>query len=58
MTRKLWLAALVTLVFVGCSDEPVEVDDYDPARDYFTFANTDRFVTEHLALDLDVDFDK
>jgi aminopeptidase N len=32
-------------------------DDYDPARDYFTFANTGQFVTEHLALDLNVDFE-
>ena len=35
-----------------------EAAAYDPARDYFTFANTDQFVTTHLALDLDVDFDR
>jgi len=52
--------ALIAAAFVvtACSnDEEVGVDNYDPARDYFTFANTDQFVTEHLALDLDVDFE-
>jgi aminopeptidase N len=32
-------------------------DGYDPARDYFSFANTGQFVTDHLALDLVVDFE-
>ena len=52
--------ALIAAAFVvtACSnDEEVVADNYDPARDYFTFANTDQFVTEHLALDLDVDFE-
>ena len=52
--------ALIATAFVvtACSkDEEAVVDNYDPARDYFTFANTDQFVTEHLALDLDVDFE-
>lgn len=31
-------------------------DTYDPAHDYFSFANTDQFVTHHLDLDLTVDF--
>jgi len=35
-----------------------EKDTYDPARDYFTFANTEQFVTRHIALDLDVDFER
>lgn len=39
------------------SEEPVATSEYDPARDYFTFANTDQFVTKHLELDLTVDFD-
>jgi aminopeptidase N len=54
------LFALIAAAFVvtACSkDEEAVVDNYDPARDYFTFANTDQFVTEHLALDLDVDFE-
>ena len=43
---------LLLLTLVAC-----EKDDYDPARDYFTYANTDDFVSSHLALNLDVDFE-
>ena len=58
MLRKTLLLVLALSLMAGCSkDEPV-ADNYDPAKDYFTFANTGQFVTEHLALDLDVDFDK
>ncbi len=57
MRFKTLITATVFLLVLGCSKESTEVDDYDPARDYFTFANTDAFVTEHLALDLDVDFE-
>jgi len=57
MHRHILLAVSVILCFAACSKEANEVDTYDPARDYFTFANTDAFVTEHLALDLDVDFE-
>jgi len=49
---------LIVLALVGCSQEARPVDNYDPARDYFTFADTDSFVTDHLALDLDVDFEQ
>jgi len=55
--RKL---VLVTMAFVlnACSKtEESEVTPYDPARDYFSFANTDDFVTRHLELDLVVDFE-
>ena len=55
MLRKIPLFAL--LIIAACSSEDTSVDDYDPARDYFTFSDTTAFVTEHLALDLDVDFD-
>jgi aminopeptidase N len=48
--RRLTVLVLVTLA--ACS-----TDDYDPARDYFTYANTDEFASSHLALDLDVDFE-
>jgi aminopeptidase N len=48
----------VLLPLAACSQDESSGDDYDPARDYFTFANTKAFVTEHLALDLDVDFDR
>ena len=52
------IASIITLFLVtACSQDEEVDDDYDPARDYFTFANTDQFVTEHLALNLDVDFD-
>lgn len=57
MNRNILVTALVLLLATACSNETPEVDDYDPARDYFTFANTDAFVTDHLALDLDVDFE-
>ena len=61
MYRKpasVFLALTATLfLFTACSKEEEVVDNYDPARDYFTFANTDQFVTEHVALDLNVDFE-
>lgn len=57
MHRKLLITAFAILFITACSNEEAVVDDYDPARDYFTFANTSDFVTEHLALDLDVDFE-
>ncbi len=58
MIRKTLLFALAMLSLSACSKDAPEFDDYDPARDYFTFANTERFVTDHLELDLDVDFQK
>jgi len=52
------IPALISILFLAaCSNDSVPVDDYDPARDYFTFSNTSAVVTEHLALDLDVDFE-
>ncbi|NCF15731.1 MAG: aminopeptidase [Gammaproteobacteria bacterium] len=57
MFRQISLIVFAILFLSACSKETPEVDDYDPARDYFTFANTDAFVTEHLVLDLDVDFE-
>ena len=57
MHRKLLLTAIALLSIAACSNDAEQVDDYDPARDYFTFANMGQFVTEHLALDLDVDFE-
>ncbi len=52
MFRNLILLASVAVAIVGCEKAP----EYDPAHDYFTYANYDAFVTDHLALDLDVDF--
>jgi aminopeptidase N len=45
---------ICSLLLTSCGEK----DTYDPARDYFTFANTEQFVTRHIALDLDVDFDR
>jgi aminopeptidase N len=57
MQGKILITLFAFLFITACSKETAEVDNYDPARDYFTFANTDAFVTEHLVLDLDVDFE-
>jgi aminopeptidase N len=57
MPRIYLLFLLVFTSFAGCSKDENLVDTYDPARDYFTFADINAFVTEHLALDLDVDFE-
>lgn len=38
--------------------ETPKVELFDLEHDYFSFANTDQFVTRHLKLDLTVDFDK
>jgi len=42
-----------SLLLISCGEK----DTYDPAHDYFTFANTEQFVTRHIALDLEVDFE-
>jgi leukotriene-A4 hydrolase len=47
------LVVICSLLLASCGEK----DTYDPARDYFTFANTEQFVTRHIALDLDVDFE-
>ena len=56
MYRTAFLIITTAFLATACSKEPVEV--YDPAHDYFSFANTEQFVTRHLELDLTVDFDK
>lgn len=51
---RLLIGGLVSaMVFAACSG-----DAYDPAHDYFSFANSDQFVTRHLDLDLRIDFDR
>ncbi len=57
MIRKSVYVAFAILFLSACSKDAPEVDDYDPARDYYTFANAEQFITEHVALDLDIDFD-
>ena len=44
---------LISLLLASCGEK----DTYDPAHDYFSFANTDQVLTRHIALDLAVDFD-
>ena len=55
--KLVWLLLLAGIV--ACSSEPDQVAEapYDPAHDYFTFANYEQFTTRHIALDLNVDFD-
>ncbi len=50
--RNSIVLTFLSLLLAGCAQ-----DSYDPAHDYFSFANSDRFVTRHLELDLTVDFD-
>lgn len=55
------LLATVGLSLGGCERQPAELPVVPPAgtgRDHFSFANTDRFETRHLELDLTVDFDR
>lgn len=53
MFRNLLLLAGIAVAMLGCEKSP----EYNPAHDYFTYANYDAFVTDHLVLDLDVDFE-
>ena len=59
MYRIAFSMIAIAFLAAGCSKEAVEpAEIYDPAHDYFSFANTEQFVTRHLELDLTVDFDK
>lgn len=49
---RITVLSIMSLCLLSCADE----DSYDPARDYFTFANLDQLRTRHIELDLDVDF--
>ncbi len=51
MLRITLSITIFTLGVSACSQET-----YDPSHDYFSFANTDQFITRHLDLDLTVDF--
>ncbi|MGB5258883.1 MAG: M1 family metallopeptidase [Woeseiaceae bacterium] len=61
MPLRYCLLVMLALLLGACADTTAEKESgqepYDPARDYFTFANTDAFLSEHLALDLSVDFE-
>ncbi len=52
--RKISYIVIFSLILIGCAEK----DAYDLARDHFSYANSDQFVTHHLALDLEVDFEK
>jgi len=56
MYEKVFWTIPLLMLLSACSEKTSEQDVYDPARDYFTFANTDQFVTEDITLDLTVDF--
>tara|TARA_R110002096_G_scaffold6409_1_gene29658 strand:+ start:18713 stop:20605 length:1893 start_codon:yes stop_codon:yes gene_type:complete len=43
---------VISLCLLSCADK----DSYDPATDYFTFANLEQLRTRHIDLNLDVDF--
>jgi leukotriene-A4 hydrolase len=53
MLRLLMGVLVSAAVFSACSRI-----EYDSAHDYFSFANSNQFVTRHLELDLNVDFDR
>lgn len=57
MGGKFCLVVFLLLLLSACAEKEHEQDSYDPARDYFSFANTEQFTTEHISLDLTVDFE-
>jgi len=55
---KFCIFVLVSLASLSCTQETAEPVATDARwHDYFSFANTDQFVTENLSLDLTVDFE-
>ena len=58
MLRNFSRLSIFFLTVTACQqgDTPEPSRGHDLARDYFSFANTQEFVTDHLSLDLDVDF--
>ena len=56
MTHSLKLALALTGALLLAACGKTEAPAYDPTHDYFSYANSDAFVTGHLALDLAVDF--
>lgn len=59
MQRIIPMFVLFAAVGIACtqSEAPAPVTADLRAHDFFSFANTDEFVSEHLQLNLDVDFD-
>jgi aminopeptidase N len=52
------LLMLIAGAIAACSDGSAPDRDEALARDHYSFANVDEFVTEHLHLDLAVDFEQ
>ena len=51
---------LTTFALFACSQDEnsaSQEEPFDITRDYFSFANTDQFVTDHINLDLSVNFE-
>jgi aminopeptidase N len=59
LRHNLFSVAIVFLAVAACSktEVPETVVEDTRSRDFFSFANTDKFITKHLVLDLTVDFD-
>ena len=55
MYRNIFSIFVIAILAGACSKE-VE-DSYDPAHDYFSYANTEQVIARHLELDLTVDFE-
>lgn len=56
---RVFFLLLSVLALVACNQQEAtgpEQKAIDLSHDYFSFANTDQFVTDHLQLDLTVDF--
>ena len=55
---KVFFLVAVSLTVLACSstETPAALANDSRAHDYFSFSNTDQFVTEHLTLNLTVDF--
>lgn len=59
MMRFITLLLTVFVLFACSQDEELatQEESIDLTHDYFSFANTDQFVTSHIKLNLTVDFD-
>ena len=59
MQRKFILILVAVFAAASCTDTgaPAPSATGDLAKDYFSFANAGQFITDHLSLDLTVDFE-
>ncbi len=59
LSRTVFLLPLLALqLAVHAPVAPADDASYDPTHDHYSFADIDAMVTEHLALDLTVDFEQ